>query len=440
MPGLQRDHRIRVGPQEQLRPLVVPSAHPARAVPRQRPASQGPSAASAGKRAPGLRRRTRDTGRRRRRSPRRPDRVLQAPRTRKPTGRSSVRSTKFRNAHPRIGHLLLAGEQAGVEHHDPRDTVRLLDREPQPDRAAPVVHDNRGVTKVQILESSGAMQSTCGRSCTSRASIGLSERPKPGRSGAMQRKPASRDGRDHLAPQERPRRLAVEEHDRRARRPESMCASRNPSTERYEGSNGKSGRPSSNSSGVLTASVTGREYIRPMDEACDLCDAGDPRHVLDSPRLDGPLVRCRNCGLVYVGTRSTTSHSPPVQTRSAQRPSQSRSRPSTSSITTSRTPSGRCASVRRGATATPAPPRRETKQPARRRRRHGHLPHRRANRLPGCGRRRARPDHERSGPRRRPERPHGHARRHRAERLRRDHDAARDRAPRLPARDRQARR
>jgi 2-polyprenyl-3-methyl-5-hydroxy-6-metoxy-1,4-benzoquinol methylase len=40
-----------------------------------------------------------------------------------------------------------------------------------------------------------------------------------------------------------------------------------------------------------------------MYAACDLCGAGDPQHVLDSPRLDGPLVRCRNCGLVYVGTR-----------------------------------------------------------------------------------------------------------------------------------------
>jgi 2-polyprenyl-3-methyl-5-hydroxy-6-metoxy-1,4-benzoquinol methylase len=40
-----------------------------------------------------------------------------------------------------------------------------------------------------------------------------------------------------------------------------------------------------------------------MYKACDLCGAGDPQHVLDSPRLDGPLVRCRNCGLVYVGTR-----------------------------------------------------------------------------------------------------------------------------------------
>ena len=45
-------------------------------------------------------------------------------------------------------------------------------------------------------------------------SIGLSERPNPGRSGAMQPKAGVPDRRNHLAPQERRRRLAVEEHHR----------------------------------------------------------------------------------------------------------------------------------------------------------------------------------------------------------------------------------
>ncbi|MBV9838747.1 MAG: class I SAM-dependent methyltransferase [Solirubrobacterales bacterium] len=36
---------------------------------------------------------------------------------------------------------------------------------------------------------------------------------------------------------------------------------------------------------------------------CDLCGASDPVLVLESPRLDGPLVRCRNCRLLYVGSR-----------------------------------------------------------------------------------------------------------------------------------------
>ncbi len=36
---------------------------------------------------------------------------------------------------------------------------------------------------------------------------------------------------------------------------------------------------------------------------CDLCGSVDPRRILESPRLDGPLVRCRKCGLYYVGDR-----------------------------------------------------------------------------------------------------------------------------------------
>ena len=36
---------------------------------------------------------------------------------------------------------------------------------------------------------------------------------------------------------------------------------------------------------------------------CDLCGAGNPERILESPRLDGPLVRCRQCGFYYVGER-----------------------------------------------------------------------------------------------------------------------------------------
>jgi 2-polyprenyl-3-methyl-5-hydroxy-6-metoxy-1,4-benzoquinol methylase len=37
--------------------------------------------------------------------------------------------------------------------------------------------------------------------------------------------------------------------------------------------------------------------------SCDLCGSADPQRILESPRLDGPLVRCRKCGLYYVGER-----------------------------------------------------------------------------------------------------------------------------------------
>src|SRR5215467_5558610 len=37
--------------------------------------------------------------------------------------------------------------------------------------------------------------------------------------------------------------------------------------------------------------------------SCDVCGAEDPRFLLHSARLDGPLVECRNCGFRYVGKR-----------------------------------------------------------------------------------------------------------------------------------------
>jgi len=37
--------------------------------------------------------------------------------------------------------------------------------------------------------------------------------------------------------------------------------------------------------------------------ACDLCGAANPETVLQWPGLDGPLVRCRSCGLYFVGER-----------------------------------------------------------------------------------------------------------------------------------------
>jgi 2-polyprenyl-3-methyl-5-hydroxy-6-metoxy-1,4-benzoquinol methylase len=36
---------------------------------------------------------------------------------------------------------------------------------------------------------------------------------------------------------------------------------------------------------------------------CDLCGAEDPRFILESSRLDGPLVECPECGFRYVGKR-----------------------------------------------------------------------------------------------------------------------------------------
>lgn len=56
--------------------------------------------------------------------------------------------------------------------------------------------------------------------------------------------------------------------------------------------------PRSQASSRLPLSAS-RGYRR-----CDLCGRTDPQLFLRSPRLDGPLVRCRGCGLIYVGARS----------------------------------------------------------------------------------------------------------------------------------------
>lgn len=51
---------------------------------------------------------------------------------------------------------------------------------------------------------------------------------------------------------------------------------------------------------------------------CDLCGGTDVRFLLTCERLDGPLVRCRRCGLVYVGERRedfTFSRADPERSR-----------------------------------------------------------------------------------------------------------------------------
>ncbi len=40
-------------------------------------------------------------------------------------------------------------------------------------------------------------------------------------------------------------------------------------------------------------------------EGCDLCGSGDAAPVLETRRLDGPLVRCRRCGLHYIAHRAS---------------------------------------------------------------------------------------------------------------------------------------
>src|SRR5262249_13831423 len=46
----------------------------------------------------------------------------------------------------------------------------------------------------------------------------------------------------------------------------------------------------------LESGISNQKY-----PSCDLCGAAESADlVLTTPRLDGPLVRCRDCGLFYV--------------------------------------------------------------------------------------------------------------------------------------------
>src|SRR5207253_7141377 len=42
------------------------------------------------------------------------------------------------------------------------------------------------------------------------------------------------------------------------------------------------------------------QNLKLKTQACDLCGESAARFVLETPRLDGPLMRCRGCGLFYV--------------------------------------------------------------------------------------------------------------------------------------------
>ena len=108
-----------------------------------------------------------------------------------------------------------ARPNSGIEDHEPGDAIRALDREPQSDRPAPVLDDDGGIAQVELVgealdrrkvEVVGVVLDP-GR---------LVRAPEPevvGRDGAS----GTRDGRDHLAIQERPGRLAVQEQHRIAR-------------------------------------------------------------------------------------------------------------------------------------------------------------------------------------------------------------------------------
>ena len=49
------------------------------------------------------------------------------------------------------------------------------------------------------------------------------------------------------------------------------------------------------------------QISNPQSQSCDLCGSTESDFILATPRLDGPLVRCRGCNLFYVIPRVSTA-------------------------------------------------------------------------------------------------------------------------------------
>jgi hypothetical protein len=115
---------------------------------------------------------------------------------------------------PGVAHALVAGEEPGVGDDEPRHALGLLDRYPQADRPAPVVHDDGGVVQIEVLEERGGVRGMTVVRVPAEVGglVGAAEADEVGHDHPVSR---VAHGRQHLAPQKAPGRLAVEHHDRR---------------------------------------------------------------------------------------------------------------------------------------------------------------------------------------------------------------------------------
>ena len=115
------------------------------------------------------------------------------------------------------GHEALAhpaGEEPGVQHHEPRDAVGVLDRPAQPDRAAPVLDDDGDVLEVERVEVAAdrldvavvRVPALVGRL------VGAAEADEVGADHAV---PARDEPVEHVPVEVAPARLAVEAEDGR---------------------------------------------------------------------------------------------------------------------------------------------------------------------------------------------------------------------------------
>ena len=193
-PTCGRQHRVLGAPQHQQRAARRRAAPPARAGPPPRRARRASAGSGPGRRARRPSTRCSGTARRRRRRPRRRGRGGSRGARACPIGRSSVRSTKAANAcqSSLIGCSPVNRPVSMITSR--ADAVGVLDREAQPDRAAPVVHDERRVAQVEVLEQRRRRSRRGGRRSTSRAPSACPSGRSPRGPGSTTRWPASRTG------------------------------------------------------------------------------------------------------------------------------------------------------------------------------------------------------------------------------------------------------
>ncbi len=103
------------------------------------------------------------------------------------------------------------GADAGVQHHEARDPLRVLDREAKADRAAPVLHDERDRAKIELRhESRDRLDMTVvGVEARFGRLVGAAEAEVVGRDTAGR----ADELRDDLPVEECPRRFSMEEQD-----------------------------------------------------------------------------------------------------------------------------------------------------------------------------------------------------------------------------------
>ena len=242
----------------------------------------------------GLRRRRPGTARRRRRRPRRPGRACTRRSRATPIGRSSVRSTKSRNAiHASV--ICWRPVNRPVSRITSRvEALGVLDGQAQADRAAPVVDDDRRAAQVELLEQRRDRRGVAvvGVPADVGRLVGAAEAGQVGRDAA---KAGVAHRRDHLAPQERPRRLAVHEARRARRRPRRRSASAQRRRPRGSGARSRSpGRSSKRSSGVRKISVTPRLIPARRCRAASIVCSASSREYQPSTIRACPRAACRS--------------------------------------------------------------------------------------------------------------------------------------------------